>query len=61
MSAPVIVVIVELEKMKPRIITIAAAEEADRLGHWIKTQPGLTDLIDAAVRLAIPEQAEPAA
>ena len=60
MSAPSILVVVSMESMTPQIIVVATASEADRLGDWAKTQPGLTDLIDAAVRLALPEPAEPA-
>ncbi len=60
MSTPVIIVVVELESTKPRIITVATAEEADRLSDWVRTQHGLADLISAAVQLALPEPAEPA-
>jgi len=59
-GAPFILVVVQLETKAPQIITVASAEEADRLGDWVKNQPALADLISAAVRLALPEQAEPA-
>ncbi len=45
--------------MKPRIVTVATADEADRLGDWVKNQPDLAALIDAAVRLAMPAEPLP--
>ncbi len=57
---PVIVIVVTMEETTPRIATFAAASEEDRLCDWVTSQPGLANLIDAAVRLALPEPAEPA-
>ncbi len=59
-GAPYIVVVVTMEEMTPRIVTVATASEEDRLGDWVTSQPGLADLVSAAVKMAVPEPVDPA-
>lgn len=51
MSVPVLLIVLALEG-DPTFVTLADEPEESRLSDWLRSTPGVAELIDAAMQLA---------